>query len=267
MKKIITKAIVAAVSMIVIVVLTLCFTSCSKQELWTLEEDLEETVQVQQSFSIEQSVSQGIYHGERGILEVLRNGNRLVNLTLTNDNGNAVTSYVYSDNRIDIKNGVNNSSTVIIDSNNLPQSYSNHTTSGQLDFSFGISGELKQIHLSKGRMTEVYLEYTYDAQPGGSEALRWASYYPDVINTLSGCNGLGELIANIGITLCNKRVDKITVTKLHQDTKYLGEIMVIKEEHNCIKLESRSISTNSAYGTANQWADKNVDAEKWYRVK
>lgn len=266
MKKIFKKAIVAAVLMIIVAVLTLCFASCSKQELRTLEDDLEEAAQVQQSFSIEQSVSQGIYHGERGILEVLRNKNRLVSLTLANDNGKNVTSYVYSDNHMDIKNNGTNSSTVIIDSNGLPLSYSNQTLSGQLYFSFSIFGELKQIHLSKGRMTEIYLEYSYDAQEEESEALRWASYYPDVINTLSGCDGLGELIATIGITRANKRVGRITVTKLHQDTKYLGEIMIIKEEKDRIKLESRSITTNSTYGTANQWIDKNVDAEKWYRA-
>lgn len=259
MKKIIVKAVAVAISMILIIVLTLCFTSCAGQE-WIRIVPKEAKAE-QQTFSLEMSVSQGVYSGERGILKVTSYGDKLLQLCLTNNNGESMTSFGYSNDTIIIGNGL---SMLRVDINGLPRSFTSGIITGQIDYGFTIDGELKQIHITRDRSTEVFIEYTYGEEEFSH--LRWASYYPDMTNTLSGCKNLGEMLATIGMSRSGKIVDKISVTRLIQDTKYLGEISVIREDSTCIKLESRSITTSSVYGTPDQWQDRNVDGDKWYRL-
>lgn len=145
MKKIIVKAIATAISMIIIVVLTLCLTSCTGQE-WIRIVPKEEKAE-QQTFSLEMSISQGIYSGERGTLRVTSFGDKLLQLCLTNNNGESMTSFGYSNDTVINNNGL---SMLIVDSNAVPRSFTSGIVTGQIDYGFTIDGELKKIHITRG---------------------------------------------------------------------------------------------------------------------
>ena len=281
MKQMMIKAIAAALFMLVVVVLTLCLSSCDssvyiKKE--TKSENAEQSV-----MRLDLSTTQGsVYSGYRGALSVYSSGERIEKMLLSGDDGYQMTtdySYLSDDNSMVVEqrsNGNHPSSyqTVVqFSSDGIPSSFicvdqltGQTTGQGNVDFSFRITGELSQVHIQRGHR-EIFLDYLY----GDSEedkALCWASFWPDaMINTFCDCKGLGEYVALLGLNhSLGKRIQQINVTEIFEDERYLGEVLVFAETENSIRIESRVISTDYTYGNAQSWIDKNLDAAKWYAV-
>lgn len=281
MKQMMIKAFAAALFMLVVVVLTLCLSSCDSSKYINKEEKSE--IAEQSVMRLDLSTTQGsVYSGYRGLLSVYSSGERIERMLLTGDNGYQMTTdYAYSSDGISMTidqrdNGSNPSSyqTVVqFDKDGLPSSYictdilSGQVASmGNIDFSFRISGELSQVHIQRGHR-EVFLEYVY-VDSEFTDALRWASFWPDaMINTFCDCNGLGEYVALLGMNhSLGKRVQQINVTEIFEDERYLGEVLVSVETENRIRIESWKVGTDYTYGSAQSWIDKNLDAAKWYAV-
>lgn len=281
MKQMMIKAIAAALFMLVVVVLSLCLSSCDssvyiKKE--TKSENAEQSV-----MRLDLSTTQGsVYSGYRGALSVYSSGERIEKMLLSGDDGYQMTtdySYLSDDNSMVVDQRSNGNypssyqTVVQFSSDGIPSSFvcvdqltGQTTGQGNMDLSFRITGELSQVHIQRGHR-EIFLDYLY-VDTGDDKALCWASFWPDaMINTFCDCKGLGEYVAVLGMNhSLGKRVQQINVTEIFEDERYLGEVLVFAESENRIRIESRVIGTDYIYGNAQSWIDKNMDAMKWYAV-
>lgn len=271
MKKNFSKAF-AAISVIIIVVVAL--SSCSG-EMVNIERQ-QQTIPQQSSFCLDITTNQGRYQGYAGTFRLSSTGYRIDSLVLQCSwapGYRMETFYDYSHSgSVTITQHDNGSlpisyqTDVELDADGLPSSCTTtDLIQGRTDqkchmeFSFRLNGDLYQILLKQGHR-ETFLNFEYEEKENWVEPLRWASYYPDVLNAWAGSKGVGEMIATIASHRSSKRVKQINCVSYCQDERYMSEILILRDSDESIRIESRAISSGYTYGTIEEWIDKNLDA-------
>jgi len=268
MEKNLSKAF-AAISVIIIAVVAFSLSACSG-EMINIER-LQHTVPQQSSFFLDITTNQGRYLGYAGTFRLSSTGYRIDSLVLQCSwapGYRMETFYDYSHSgSVTITQHDNGSlpisyqTDVELDADGLPSSCTTtDLIQGRTDqkchmeFSFRLNGDLYQILLKQGHR-ETFLNFEYEEKENWVEPLRWASYYPDVLNAWAGSKGVGEMIATIASHRSSKRVKQINCVSYCQDERYMSEILILRDSD-----ESRAISSGYTYGTIEEWIDKNLDA-------
>ena len=164
---------------------------------------------------------------------------------------------ICGDNSQGVMNAVSYKSVIQLNKDSLPSAYTTTncrehgiTVSGGLEYSFYPSGEIRKIHILRGdyqsivnNTHEAVIEFSFEENTDGSvpSNLRWARSHPEIIDGLTLCRGLGDIIAtyiyNSGCSL-----NKIEVTYEMEDPFSPGKITI---EYNGLKLKSTQQSPGS----------------------
>lgn len=164
---------------------------------------------------------------------------------------------ICGDNSQGVMNAVSYESVIQLGKDSLPSAFTTSncrehgiTVSGGLEYSFYPSGETRKIHILRGdyqsignNTHEAIIEFSYEEDTDGAipSNLRWARFHPEIINGLTLCQGLGDIIAtyiyNSGCTL-----NKIKVTYAMEDPFFPGKIII---EYNGMKVRSMHQSPGS----------------------